>query len=181
MDSNIVSTVYNTLAARTTEIGKVVSELNKLDEKIKSNRYSPQALKSDIYPERDRLSQKVQTMRDDALSEARGLVAQYRADAAELNRLDPAQLTDDVKLLQPGIILSSEDIQGMLKRNSGNRTMIQVILRYAEERGISTDGTFFTGGEEGQTADNLDGIIKYYEHWILEDDALDMLEKFFHA
>lgn len=62
-------------------------------------------MKDDIYPKRDALRRKIETASEGAIQEARNLVAQYRADAAELNNLDPAELTDDVKLLQSGITL----------------------------------------------------------------------------
>jgi hypothetical protein len=33
----------------------------------------------------------------------------------------------------------------MLKRNSENRTMTQLILRFADEHGIETGGTYYVG------------------------------------
>lgn len=182
MDNNIVETVYNTLDSHTEEIGKVIAERDALEEKIKSNRYTPQVLKDEIYPKRDELKRKVSSMCETALNEAKNHIAQYRTDAAELNNLDPAQLTDDVKLLQPGIKLKPQDIQGMIKRNEGNRTMLQIILRYAEENGIDTGGTLYVGGTaEEQTARNLDGILYYYKNWIDKPNAKEMLDKFFHG
>ena len=180
MDNNIVQTVYSTLETRTDEISKVIAERDALEEKIKSGRYSPQTLKDEIYPKRDALKSKVQSMCDSAMKEAENHVAQYRADAAELNNLDPAELTDDVKLLQSGITLLPRDIQGMLKRNSGNRTMTQIILRYAKEHNIETGGTYYIGGQqEEETARGLDTIISYYAKWIDKPNAKDMLTKFF--
>lgn len=177
---NIVDTVYNTLDSHTEEIGKVIAERDALEEKIKSNRYTPQVLKEEVYPKRDELKRKIETMCDTAFSEARGYIAQYRADTADSNRLDPSQLTDDVKLLQPGIKLNAADIQGMIKRNEGNRTMLQIILRYAEGNGIDTGGTRYVGGqEEEQNARNLEGILYYYKNWIDKPNAKDMLNRFF--
>ena len=43
MDNNIVQTVYDTLEARTDEISKTIAERDKLEEKAKSGRYTPQA------------------------------------------------------------------------------------------------------------------------------------------
>ncbi len=177
---NIVDTVYNTLDSHTEEIGKVIAERDALEEKIKSNRYTPQVLKEEVYPKRDELKRKIETMCDTAFSEARGHIAQYRADTADSNRLDPSQLTDDVKLLQPGIKLNAADIQGMIKRNEGNRTMLQIILRYAEDNGIDTGGTLYVGGQqEEETARNLEGIMYYYKNWIDKPNAKDMLNRFF--
>ena len=173
MDNNIVETVYNTLDSHTEEIGKVIAERDALEEKIKSNRYTPQVLKEEIYPRRDELKSKVRTMCDAALKEAQSHIDQYKADAAEMNNLDPAALTDDVKLLQSGITLLPRDIQGMIKRNEGNRTMLQIILRYAKEHNIDMKGTFYVGGEaEKQNANNLDTLIYYYSRWIDKEKAL---------
>lgn len=180
MDNNIVETIYSTLDSSTDEIGQAIAERDALEQKINSGRYSPQALRDEIYPKRDELRQKVKILCNSALNEARNHVAKYRADAAELDNLDPAELTDDVKLLQSGITLKPRDIQGMLKRNEGNRTMLQIILRYAEEHKIDTGGTFYVGGQqEKQTADSLDQIIHYYEKWIDKPNSKQMLRKFF--
>ena len=177
---NIVDTVYNTLESHTEEIGKVIAERDALEEKIKSNRYTPQVLKEEVYPKRDELRRKITSMCDAAFTEANSHIAQYRADTADSNRLDPSQLTDDVKLLQPGIKLNAADIQGMIKRNEGNRTMLQIILRYAEDNGIDTGGTLYVGGQqEEETARNLEGIMYYYKNWIDKPNAKDMLNRFF--
>ena len=182
MDNNIVQTVFDTLEARTDEISKDIAERDRLEEKIKSGRYSPQALKDNFYPKRDALRRKIETASEEAIQEARNLVAQYRADVAEANRLDPSQLTDDVKLLQSGIVLKPADIQGMLKRNEGNRTMLQVILRFAEANGIDTGKTYYIGGQaEENNARNLETILFYYKKWIDKPNAKDMLYKFFNV
>ena len=182
MDKNIVETIYNTLEARTDEISKVVAERDAMEEKINSGRYSPQVLKDEMYPKRDELRRRVRSLCEGSLQEARNLVEQYRQDAAELNNLNPADLTDDVKLLQSGITLLPRDIQGMLQRNKGNRTMSQIILRYAKEHDIDTGGTYYVGGqEEKETADGLDAIIHYYKNWIDKPNAIKMLNTFFHV
>ena len=180
MDNNIVQTVFDTLEARTDEISKDIAERDKLEEKIKSGRYSPQALKDDIYPKRDALRRKIDSAAEGAIQEAKNLVAQYRTDAAKLNNLDPAELTDDVKLLQSGITLLPRDIQGILERNKGNRTMTQIVLRYAKEHNIDTGGTYYIGGQaEEETARNLDSLLFYYKNWIDKPNAKEMLRKFF--
>ena len=182
MDNNIVQTVFDTLEARTDEISKDVAERDKLEEKIKSGRYSPQALKDDIYPKRDALRRKVQDDSAAAIDAAKKLVAQYRADAAELDTLDPADITDDIKLLQSGITLLPRDIQAILKRNASNRTMTQIVLRYAKEHNIDTGGTCYIGGQrEKENADSLDGIIGYYAKWIDKPNGKEMLRKFFNV
>lgn len=177
---NIVETIYNTMDSHIDEIGKAIAERDALEEKIKSNRYTPEVMKSEMYPKRDELRRKVESLCDTAFKDAKDHIAKYRADVADSNRLDPSQLTDDVKLLQPGIKLTPADIQGMIKRNENNRTMLQIILRYAEENDIDTGGTLYVGGQvEEETARNLESILKYFEHWIDKPNAREMLNKFF--
>lgn len=126
------------------------------------------------------MNQQIKAQSEKAIQAAKALVAKYRADAEKRNNLDPAELTDDVKLFQTGIPLLPRDIQAILERNSGNRTMTQLALRYAKEHGIETGGTNYTGGEaERQTANALDEIIRYYSRWIDKRNAKDVLRRFF--
>lgn len=182
MDKNIVKTVYTTLQKRADEIGKAVAEQDKLEEKIKSGRYSRQTLNAEIYPKRDTLRQEIRSSTDNAVKEAKALIEQYRKDADALNDLDPAELTDDIKLLQAGIPLLPRDIQAIIKRNSGNRTMLQLTLRYAEEHNIDTGGTFYVGGQkEKECADTLDGLLYYVAKYLDQPDAKQMIDKFFNV
>ncbi len=180
MDNNIVQTVYNTLEAHTEEIGKTIAERDKLEGKIKSGRYTRQALEKEVYPKRDELRRKVQDDSAAAIQAAKALVEQYRQDAARMNDLDPSQLTDDIKLMQGGIPLVPRDIMAILERNKDNRTMTQIALRYAKEHNIDTGTTYYMGGQqEEETARNLDGILKYYARWIDKPNAKQMLDRFF--
>ena len=180
MTQNIVKDVYTTLQKRAEEIGKAVAERDKLEEKIKSGRYSSQTLNTEIYPKRDALQREIRNSTDNAIKEAKALIEQYRKDADALNDLNPAELTDDIKLLQAGIPLLPRDIQAILKRNSSNRTMTQLALRYAEEHKIDTHGTFYIGGQqEKETADTLDGLLFYVEKYLDKPDAKEMINKFF--
>lgn len=176
MDTNIVKTVYNLMQERAEEIGKAVAERDKLEEKIKSGRYSSQTLNAEICPKRDALRQEIRNSADNAIKEAKALIEQYRKDADALNDLDPAQITDDIKLLQPGIVLTSRDVKAIIERNKTNRTMTQIALRYAKQNNIDV------GGEaERETADTLDGLLYYVAKYIDKPEAKEMIDKFFNA
>lgn len=182
MDTNIMQTVYKALEASTAEIGKTLAERDSLEEKIKSGRYSSQTVQKEFHPKRDALNQRIKADSEKAIQAAKSLVEKYRTDAEKLDTLDPAELTDDIKLFQTGIPLLPRDIQAILERNSGNRTMTQLALRYAKEHKIETGGTNYIGGEaERQTANNLDGIIRYYSRWIDKRNAKDVLRRFFNV
>ena len=180
MDENIIQTVYETLDSRTDEIIGMADAINELDNKIKSGRYSQMTITNELEPKKRELSRLRQDACHNALDEARSLISQFREDNAKVNQLNPAELTDDVKLLQSGIILKPRDIEGMLERNEGNRTMTQIILRYADENKINTDKIYYYGGqEEEKTAKALDSILYYYKNWIDKPNAKRMLDRFF--
>lgn len=180
MDNNIARTVYDTLATHTEEIGRLVAERDALDAKIKSGRYSEDTVTKDFLPKWRELRDRAVDATDEAIKEALSLVDQYRQDVAKINNLDPAELTDDLKLLQPGITLLPGDIQGILKRNSDNRTMTQIVLRYAQEHNIDTGGVIFVGGQqEREGADNLAATVQYFRKWMGQPNAREMLDKFF--
>ena len=180
MDNNIKMTVYGVLKDGTKKISETVSELDKLEEKIRSGRYSSGTLKDEIYPARDRLRARIRDDSAETIRAAKHHIEQYRQDAALLNDLDPSEITDDIKLLQAGISLHPNDIQAILRRNANNRTMLQLTLRYAAEHNIDTNGTFYVGGEaELESAKNLDGIVNIYADRIQQPDAMTLLDKFF--
>lgn len=177
---SIVQTVFDSLDASTVEVGNIVADYNAVDEKIKSGRYTIDAINKELYPQRDRLRAQIQDRAAAAADKARAIISQYREETAERNRLNPDELTDDIKLLQPGIILEQRDIEGMLKRNGENRTMTQIILRYAKQNGIELKGTHYNGGQaENDTADALSNIVDYYAKWLDKPNGREMLKKFF--
>lgn len=180
MDSNITQTVYNNLFTATEEISESVAKQEELQAKIDSNRYTGDTIRKEIVPKMDQLKEEIRRKSDAALKNAQDLIDKYRAEAAEANVLNPADITDDVKLLQSGITLLPRDIQGILDRNKGNRTMTQIVLRYAQEHNIDTGGTYYTGGQqEEEIAKALEGILFYYKNWIGTPRAMQMLDKFF--
>lgn len=182
MDNNIVQTVFDSLEADTHEINKTRTEYAALDAKIKEGRYSNQTLQKEIYPKRDELKRKVEGGCASAIKKAHDMIATYREEADRLNDLDPSDITDDIKLLTAGVPLLDRDINAILTRNKGNRTMTQLALRYAKEHGIDMKGTFYVGGQaEREQANTLDGIVDYYARWIDKENNLDMLNRFFNV
>ena len=182
MDENITQTVYETLDSRTDDIIGMGVACKQIEEKINSGRYSQKTIDNELKPKLDSMRINQRKACEDALNEARSLISQFREDNAKANQLNPAELTDDVKLLQSGIVLKPRDIEGMLERNENNRTMIQVILRYAEENKIDVGKTYYSGGqEEEKTAKALDSILYYYKNWIDKPNAKKMLNRFFNV
>ena len=179
MSDNFTQEIYEFLVEKTDEVNKLIGTSDAIEEKIRSGRYSDAVNKNELRPQRDEIRLEIKAKSEQAIRDAREKVAEYRRTSELKNRLNPKELTDDIKLLRAGITLNAEDLRGMLERNSENRTMTQIILRYAKEHSIDI-GVYYTGGnEEKATADELDNILNYYAEWIGTPKASDILDKFF--
>ena len=146
---------------------------------MKSGRYSPQALKDDIYPKCEALKAQIRDNKEAAIKAAKAHIFAYRADVEKMNDLDPGK-PDDLKLLQAGIPLTTRDIKAILERSKSNRTMTQLALRYAKEHGIDTGGVIYIGGEkEAESAGYLEEIVDLFAGRMQEPGASALLDKFF--
>ena len=179
MENNIAQTVYNSLAEDTAAISSDREALEQLESEIKARKYSDNTLKKEIFPKREELKRKISADSDRAIHKARSLVSDYRDSLKFKDALDPAELTADVELLKPGINLRERDIKAMIERNRNNRTMLQIIIRAAEDRGINPGVEYIGADREREQVDNLDNLLSYYRKWIDTDSSQYMLEQFF--
>ena len=179
MNNNIVSDVYKVLAEGTNDLQEDFAALNVLDDEIKSHRYSDYIMKKEIIPKRYQLEEGIKNKTEAAINKANALVADYEQEIKDMDILDASQLTDDIKLFQPGISLTRNDLEAIMKRNSSNKTMIQIAERYAKEHNIPV-GISYVGTEKyKESARNLRDIIKIYSKWMKTPSGPDMLEQFF--
>lgn len=123
------------------------AQLDEVEKDIFSNnkKYTPQYIRDELHPKRKSLQRQIEDRKALAHDRIQRMCDDYIAELRDEDELDPSKLTDDVRLLNSGVKMTSRDIKAMLKRNSDNRTMLQVILRYADEHNIETDGTYYTG------------------------------------
>ena len=180
----ITNKVYNSLKESTAEIAGKCAEYDRLVEKAKSGRYSQEALTKEIYPKRDALKREIADDSARALEKATALVRDYQEEMRRADNLNPADITDDVKLFTAGIKLKARDIQGIIERNQGNATMLQIALRYAEENGVdmgSNRPLYIGHSQQIQGGENLIGVINIYGRWINTPRAAEMLDKFFNV
>ena len=94
---------------------------------------------------------------DNAQREVQKACASYTVDVDNANALNPADLTDDVKLLNCGAPLSENDIQQMRNRNSDNNTMLRLIANYAREHNIRMIPPFVPMKEEHEAIEAIQG------------------------
>lgn len=111
------------------------------------------------------------------------LLSAYQASERAKDALNPADITEDAKLLSAGVSLTERDIQDILARNADNRTMAVLTLRYAEEHKITMPGAYQCITAESRAkkvTDTLRTSTHYFtEHWLKSDKADEMLNKLF--
>lgn len=100
----------------------------------------------------------------DAESEANTLIRVAHSKAAELIKSEYApdgdKINDNtVKLLKSGIVLTSAEINNLLK-NAANNTMRRIIADYAEQNGITYTGKVATEEEQLSQLDALDSMAR---------------------
>ncbi len=176
---DIVNEVYTTLQNGTQEISEDLTALEQVESDIKSNRYSHRAITDELLPKREELQMRINSRADRALSDARKLVTEYEQTIADRETLNPDELTDDVKLFAPGINLTSRDIEGIMRRNSKNPTMLQIAQRYAQANNIPLSVGYAPDNREKESAQNLKDIISIYGNWIKKPGNRIMLDQFF--
>lgn len=182
MTENIMLDIVTDLENRTTELAPTVADVAKLEADLKSNRYSAQAIKEEITPKLNAARAKIRAAKDEANKAVAGMVNTYITDLQRLDALNPAELTDDFKLLNGGVTLTAQDIQFMLERNAKNRTMAQAILRYAKEHDIDVQGVSYVDhSKEIKDAKSIPGTVALYvDHWMHTADAMNILKQMFY-
>jgi len=176
----VMRDVYETLKRGAAEIAPKLEQANKLDDEIKSGRFSNDVNKEKLL-EMQGIRGEIRRDAERIEDEANRHITAYIEQVQQANELRPEELTDDLKLLSAGVKLAERDIVAMLKRNKTNRTMQQIIFNYADEHGIGTGGFVYDNGLSSiPAAEGLRGTVRMYiDHWIDTDKAVEMLNKFF--
>ena len=179
-EKNIAGMVYESLSAATDSIAKTMEQSAAITAEIRSGKYSREELEKTYYPKSTELTLKIRHDAEAAIRDAHRLVAEYRAECEAKNVLDASMINDDAKLLQAGVNLTEKDIDDLLERNTDNRTMTEIIKRYAKEHKIRISGRHIDRlQEENRMCDNVDFVISMYQRWIRHPKGKEMLDKFF--
>ena len=180
---NIMSEIITDLEARADAVLPLLDKADKLQADIKSDRFNMQTINGELYPALHKVKREIENAQEEARRAVASRVNAYIADLEREDALDPDKLTDDCKLLNAGVTLNARDINTMLERNSGNRTMTQVILRYAREHDIDIGRTYYIGNEEAiRNARSLSGTFNLYiDHWMNTKKSREMIDKMFRS
>ena len=149
------------------EYQKKAQEYEKLKKERDSGNYTAQYINSELVPEMGKKREELRKLQEEVKKEVRTITEDMKKSISDKERLNPEELTEDVKLLQGGLSLKERDIEGILERNSDNRTMIQLALRYAEEHGLKVNTLYVSGTEEVRQCDSIalaiDTVVKWYD------------------
>ena len=89
---------------------------------------------------------KVAELRSEGKMSVESLCSSYERELTEADSIKGSELTDDARLLSLGM-LDKRDLETMLKRNDNNRTMTQLICRYAKKNDIDL-GVQYVGNDD---------------------------------
>lgn len=120
--------VYMQLLDETAKMQKLVKELEQLRESLEdpryTNEYKSEKLSeklTEIKKEREAMKSRLAPLFDKELS---SIESRYS--------LNPGDLTDDLKLLEMGIVTERE-LETIIERNAGNYTMMQAIEKFVND------------------------------------------------
>lgn len=165
-----------------TKSQKARKNLASMEKQKKSGVYSQKYVNEELTPQIYNARQEIEGIYIDAMNRAKMLCEKHIADVAQTETLKGADITEDAKLFNVGVSLNKSDIMAIISRNKGNKTMEQLAFRYANDHNIKLDDVYVPETENAiKSAKNIIGMIDMYSKYIKEDNAEEMLEKFFSA
>lgn len=148
----------------------LVKERKDLQDMVESGNYSYEYLRDTIHPRLREIRDELSRIRYRVNDGAQSLTDQIKEGLEELDALNPEELTEDAKLFQSGIPLRKNDLEQIIKRNPGNRTMAQLVFRYAEDNKIDLGGNYVNARSAGNYFNQIRGNVNYVSRWIGEDE-----------
>ena len=177
--------VYNHLRSKTEEYNTKRVLLAKVRDKINEGVYAGSLL-AELQETEKALSITLNKFVDQTIKEAQGIFDAEVERLEEENSLRAADLSDDAKILESGILLKKKDIDMMLARpENQNETMRRLINDYVDRNKIKDPATGLKMNVPGrQNQGEIDSVkhnaavLTYYKRWMPGEENLKMLDKF---
>lgn len=182
MDQNsIIDQVVNVLEGHTAKAADIVTRINSIEADISSGRFSEQHINANLRPRLHAAKMDLERAQDEANAAALAAIDAKCEALAQADELNPADITDDVRLFNCGVKLSERDIKSILRRNAGNATMEQLAIRYAEQNGVDLGRVYYIGHDADirRVRGLADTVRLYTSNWMMKPNAADMLHRFF--
>lgn len=131
---------------RLAEIDKQIADA-KSDSSMYSYQYNQERL--------GKLQEQRETLIYESNKTADALLEEHKKKVHAEFMAKPEEITDDAKLLQSGIQFTNTELEEMLDRYSGNRTMERVIWDHAKGKGIKLNRKSATEADKILSAEQL--------------------------
>ena len=150
------------------------AQIRKLEEKNKSGSYSFQKIAENKEEIRS-LERDIESMRSSGKTKIETLCNEYAAELQAEDALKGSEMTPDANLLTSGLSLTKDDLSSMLDRNQGNRTMLQLVLRYAKDHEIDMGLSYVGNGEAIETLKAIPYTADVVMKWSEQNEVFDRL------
>lgn len=152
--TNIITELRNTVNTHHAAVVAAQAEVDKF-QRDWAGYYSPDVFASKM--------SEYTAKRDAALSAGNAAIREtvnaFLAEIKQMDALDGAKLTDDVKLLESPVKLNKNDLEKMFDRAKAdnNRTMLELITRRTLRDGIDIERVFYTAKDIEDATRSLAG------------------------
>lgn len=103
----------------------------------------------------------------------------FADDLRQADALNPADLTDDAKLLNSGFKFKRSELEKMFDRYDGNKTMQRLIIDAADKNGIQQFGRVVLPSESGELAKTVESMAEGAKVAIRHYDRPDVQNRIF--
>jgi hypothetical protein len=148
------------------EYQKLSDEYKELKAKRTEGKYSVDYLNKTILPKMVTLSKSMEELQRKLKENIFQYAENMKKELRLADALNPSEITDDIKLLNSGVKLTERDIKTMIERNSNNRTMTQLALRYAQENNIKTGVMYLSNEDKCREYDQIVGSVNTVIKWM---------------
>lgn len=159
-NSEYIEKVKTLVSEGFTAYQKKSEEYERLKSERDSGMYDIRHINSEITPKMSEVRRELQKIQETTSQKVQELSEAQKKELRHSDSLNPEDLTEDIKLLQSGLSLKERDIEAILERNSDNRTMTQLALRYAEEHGLEVSTMYRSASSESRLLDSISGAVK---------------------
>ena len=103
----------------------------------------------------------------------------FADELRQADALNPADLTDDAKLLNSGFKFKRSELEKMFDRYDGNKTMQRLIIDAADKNGIQQFGRVVLPSESGELAKTVESMAEGAKVAIRHYDRPDVQNRIF--
>lgn len=167
------------MADAITELTERNKELAELKQKAQDTRkYKPEYISS--------LRQRIAALEreniryeEEANDSIKKLCGGFADELRQADALNPADITDDAKLLNCGFKFKRSELEKMFDRYNGNKTMQRLIIDAADKNGIQQFGRVVLPSESGELAKTVESMAEGARVAIRHYDRPDVRERIF--